>query len=174
MSDATLDPIPMDQAQALRNLLELYAHDVSEYVPLELKPNGRFEVPVVDDGWWTSDDRFPFFIRRNDHLAGFALVKRGSRLTGDADVMDMVEFFVVRGARRSHVGTSAAHSLFAKFPGRWEIRVKPTNVPANRYWARVLEAWSQRPFSSTRVTSSGVDWDVFRIDTKGDEGPRAV
>jgi len=158
-----LEPIAKDQAPILRNLFELYAHDFSEYVPLELSPNGRFDVDL-DDRWWTRDDHFPFFVRSQGKLCGFALVKRGSPITGERDVMDVAEFFVVRGARGRKVGTSAAHALFTAFPGAWEIRVRPANVAATKFWARAVEDFIGRPSTGARRSVAGVDWDVFRIE----------
>ena len=35
--EVVLEPIAADQAPVLRHLLQLYAHDFSEYVPLELE-----------------------------------------------------------------------------------------------------------------------------------------
>jgi len=157
-----IDPIVAEQAATLQNLVELYAHDFSEYVPVELKPNGRFDLGV-DERWWTADDHFAFFIRARGHLAGFALVRRGSRFDGGPDVMDMAEFFVVRGARRRGVGVGAAHALFEAFPGAWEIRVRPANVGATRFWAGAVEAWVGRPTASVRRSTQDVDWDVFHI-----------
>ena len=91
-----LEPCAQEQAPTLRNLFELYAYDFSEVVPLELNSDGRFDVGVGEH-WWSSEDHFPFLIRHDHKLCGFALVRKGSRLTGASDVMDVAEFFVVRG-----------------------------------------------------------------------------
>ncbi len=158
----SLQPISRDEAPTLRNLFELYAHDFSETVPLELRPSGRFEVPV-SDRWWDDADHFPFFIRDEERLCGFALARRGSRITIATDVMDVAEFFVIRGARGKGLGAAAAHALFAAFPGRWEVRVRQTNPLANRFWARVAQTWAGRPIASEAFTTDDVAWDVFRL-----------
>ncbi|HSQ62711.1 MAG TPA: GNAT family N-acetyltransferase [Polyangiaceae bacterium] len=161
--EVMLDPIAKDQAPVLRNLLELYAHDFSEHVPLDLQADGRFDVDLGDQ-WWTDAGHFPFFIRWRGKVSGFALVRRGSRLTDASDVMDVAEFFVLRGARGRKVGSTAAHAIFAAFPGRWEIRVRRSNLSARKFWARVVETWLDRPAASVSVSSGGIDWDVFRVD----------
>jgi len=158
-----LEPVARDQVVVLDNLFELYAHDFSEYVPLDVKPTGRFDV-TVGEQWWTRDDHFPFFIRWNGKLCGFALARKGSRVTGDADVMDVAEFFVVRGARGHGVGTGAAHALLAAFPGRWEIRARHANAPAIDFWSRALASWIGRAVSGSTVSFEGVDWEIFRVD----------
>jgi predicted acetyltransferase len=140
----------------------LYAHDFSEHVPLDLKPNGRFDVSL-GDRWWTAEGHYAFFIRWNEKLVGFALARKGSRVTGATDVMDVAEFFVIRGARGRKVGTSAAHALFKAFPGPWEIRVRRTNGAAMKFWSHVVEVWTAKPASKTFFSADGVDWDVIRI-----------
>lgn len=159
----SLHLISREEAPTLRNLFELYAHDFSETVPLELHPNGRFEVPL-SDRWWDDAEHFPFFIRENERLLGFALARRGSKITTAADVMDVAEFFVIRGARGKGVGAAAAHALFEAFPGRWEIRVRHTSTLAKQFWARVAETWAGRPIASETFTADDVAWDVFRMD----------
>jgi predicted acetyltransferase len=161
----SLDPISRAEAATLRNLFELYAYDFSETVPLELHDNGRFDVPVPDL-WWDDAEHFPFFIRESQRLHGFALARRGSRITTGAratDVMDVAEFFVIRGARGKGVGTAAAHALFAAFPGRWEIRVRQANTLAMRFWARVAETWAGEPVAREAFTKESVAWGVFRL-----------
>jgi len=157
-----LEPIAAEQAFVLANLFELYVHDFSEQVPLELKPNGRFDLPV-DDCWWNSGEHFPFFIRSEGTLLGFALVRRGSRVTAATDVMDVAEFFVVRGARGRGVGRSAARALFAAFPGRWEIRVRQSNRAAIAFWQGVARSWQGEPPPWRAFSRAGVDWQVLEL-----------
>jgi predicted acetyltransferase len=161
-----LEPIAAEQAFVLANLFELYAHDFSEQVPLELKANGRFDLPV-DDCWYSSSEYFPFFIRSEGKLLGFALARRGSRLTSAKEVMDVAEFFVVRGARRRGVGRSAALTLLATFPGRWEIRVRQSNPAALAFWQGVARGWLGRPAPCAPFSGGGVDWHVLELPVPG-------
>lgn len=158
-----LESITRDQAPVLRNLFELYVHDFSEYVPIDLQPSGCFDVPLGDQ-WWARDDHFPFFIRSNGKLSGFALARRGSRVAAAPDIMDVAEFFVVRGARRRGVGATAALALFGRFPGPWEIRIRRANPDALRFWARVTASWLGHPVASRPFSSDGVDWDLLCIE----------
>ncbi len=158
-----LEPISRDQAPVLGNLFELYVHDFSEYLPIDLQPSGRFDVPIGDQ-WWARDDHFPFFIRANGKLGGFALARRGSRAGGASDVMDVAEFFVVRSARRHGFGTAAAVALFDMFPGPWEIRIRRANPGALRFWSRVAASWLGRAVASHPFSVDGVDWDLLRVE----------
>jgi predicted acetyltransferase len=76
----------------------------------------------------------------------------------------------VRGARARGVGTSAAHALFAAFAGRWEIRVRQTNVGAAKFWRKVAARRADGAFSVATVTSAGVAWEVLGLDSAARAG----
>lgn len=159
-----LEPLTRDSESVLDNLFELYAYDFSEHTPLQLEASGRFEV-TPGDAWWTRQDHFGYLIEVGGKLAGFALVRTGSRVTSQSDVMDVAEFFVLRGMRGRGIGKSAAHALFGAYPGTWEVRVRRTNVGALAFWSRVVAAWVQHPVASQPFLGEGVDWDVLRFVT---------
>jgi predicted acetyltransferase len=163
-----LVPISADRAPTLKNLLELYAHDFSEYVPLQLRENGRFEL-VLGDEWWQADDHYPYFVQADGKLSGFALVRRGSRVTSDAKVMDVAEFFVVRGARRQGIGVEVVRELCRVFPGPWEARVRVGNAPAFAFWSRAFSESAGQAPEVADFSKAGVAWQVFRAGA----GPRA-
>ncbi|HXK17388.1 MAG TPA: GNAT family N-acetyltransferase [Polyangiaceae bacterium] len=159
-----LTPIAPDQASVLTNLFQLYVHDFSELLPIDLEQSGLFQVPSWDQ-WWTRDDHFPYFIRSADQvrLLGFALVRRGSRVTGATAVMDVAEFFVARGARGRGVGRAAAHELFAHFREPWEIRVRDSNALAQKFWSGVVMSWLGRAVAPEPFEQGGIKWNVLRV-----------
>ncbi len=125
----------------LANLFELYLHDFSEYTEADVQDDGRYGSPYLDS-FWTTPGRFPFLVRVGGALAGFALVMRGSHLTGDPDVADMDEFFVMRKYRRHGVGEAMARAVFDRFPGRWEVRVMRNNTPAQAFWRAIISRYT--------------------------------
>jgi predicted acetyltransferase len=132
--------------EALRNLFQLYAYDFSEILPLDVDERGRFKEDRLD-ACWTDSWRFPFLLRAGDHLAGFALIHRKSRLSGADDVWDMAEFFVLRRYRRAGVGTTAAHRVFAKHPGKWEVRQRNANPLATAFWRGAISTYTKGCFT---------------------------
>ena len=130
-------PASLEQQPVLANLLQLYAHDFSEFHDVELGPDGRFiynDLPL----YWLEPHRRPFLIMADGRLAGFVLLKRGSEVSGNEDVWDMVEFFIVRGLRRRGLGTEIARRVWEKFPGSWEVRVLDKNSAARHFWERAI------------------------------------
>jgi len=130
-----------DQESVVANLFELYAYDLSEMFDLHLRPDGRYgyqSLPL----YWSEPSRFPLLIEVEKCLAGFALVSRGSLISGDQDVWDMAEFFVLKRYRRTHVGAKAAHEIWSRFPGRWEVRVLEANKPAMMFWQATIASFT--------------------------------
>ena len=109
----TLDSATLADAELLSNLLELYTHDLSAAFPnVQLGPDGRFGYDKLPRYWTEPDRRFPFLIRCDGRVAGFALATRGSPVVADPNVFDVAEFFVLRQYRRSGVGREAAFLLW--------------------------------------------------------------
>jgi predicted acetyltransferase len=149
--------------QRLENLLQLYVHDFSELLGLTPGEDGRFSYPKLPL-YWREEGRTPFLVRADGHLAGFALVSRGSLVSGDPTVWDVAEFFVVRGVRRRGVGLAAAEALFATRAGTWEIRVMPLNASAQRFWQRAVEHAAKGAYRAEPWTrEDGTVWHVFRF-----------
>ena len=126
---------------ALRRLVQLYVYDFSEILPLDLDDDGTFGALPLD-GLWDDPRRSVFFVRVGGRLAGFAIVRRGSRLTGDADVWDVEECLVVRRHRRAGVGRAFAAWLFREHPGRWEVRQRREATAATAFWRRAISEFT--------------------------------
>ena len=138
----------IDQQPILANLLELYIHDFSEFIETEIDAIGRFGYPRLPL-YWQESGRFPFLILADGRLAGFVFVQKGSQISANQDVWDMTEFFVLRGCRRHGVGIGAAHEVWKKFPGRWEVRIMEKNQAAISFWSRAIA-----DFTGIEVTPS--------------------
>jgi predicted acetyltransferase len=158
-------PAAKEQMPILANLFELYAYDFSDFLDLELGPDGRFgyqRLPL----YWSEPGRHPFLVRLNGKLAGLVLVKRGSEISGQEMVWDMAEFFVLRGYRRHGIGTEVARQVWNRLPGLWEIRVMQSNLPALPFWERAISAFTGETIPSVRVEKGGKGWHVFSFESK--------
>lgn len=160
-----LERVVPERADVLDRLFQLYAHDFSELVSLRLEPTGRFAV-TVSESWWTQPDHHPFFLRIDGRLAGFALARRGSRVRLDQDVMDVAEFFVVRGERRRGVGVRGAALLLTNFPGRWEVRVRAANRAASSFWSAALPRLASVGPVESSFVADDVDWRLLSLEVR--------
>ncbi|MFI5364444.1 MAG: GNAT family N-acetyltransferase [Candidatus Binatia bacterium] len=163
--EVALDVATPRDAVLLSNLLELYAHDLSEAFALELGADGRFGYAKLPLYWSEPERRFPFLIRCGTRVVGFALVTRGSPASDDPDVFDVAEFFVVRRHRRSGVGRRAAVLLWNRFAGRWTVRVSEGNHRGRSFWANVIAEYTNGALTQTTRPGSPHAWRVFSFDS---------
>jgi predicted acetyltransferase len=160
VNSVQLIPATAGQAPILANLLELYAHDFSEFYGVEVGEDGRFgykSLPL----YWSEPDRHPFLVRVNGKLAGLVLVKRAT-----PDCWDMAEFFVLRGYRRNGNGTVVAQEVWRRFPGRWEVRVMQANASGQRFWAAAIAAFTGEVTDAVLMEHNGVAWSKFSFESK--------
>jgi predicted acetyltransferase len=166
-----LIPAAPEQAPVIANLLELYAHDFSEFLHLELGADGRFGYQALPL-YWSDPGRFPFLIKVNGKLGGLALVKTAEGSSGET-VWDMAEFFIVRAYRRNGIGLKAALQLWRRFPGQWEVRVMQSNRIGVDFWVSAIATMNGKSVLPKRVEKDGKCWHVFAFDCKptGQEPP---
>jgi predicted acetyltransferase len=132
--------VNIEDKPVLRNLLELYQYDYSELVDGDMDDHGLYGYDYLDH-YWTEPGRNAFFIRCDDKLAGFAMLR--DIPAEDSSVVHVLsEFFVLRRYRQRHVGKTAARLVFELFPGRWRVAQEACNYPAQRFWHRVIRAYT--------------------------------
>ena len=146
----------------LERLLELYAHDLSDIANLPIGADGRFGYGPLPT-YWTDPRRHPYLLRVDGELAGFLLVQQGSQVTGAPEVWDVAEFFVLKRHRRRGVGKAAAHDVWQRHPGPWEVRVMEHNTAALGFWRRAVEAFIGAPREPETIRVSAKVWNVFRF-----------
>ena len=151
---------------SLENLLELYIHDFSEFVSVDVKEDGRFGYPGLPL-YWREPRRKPYLARIEGKLAGFALVTRGPGLFADSEVWDMAEFFVLRRYRHCGVGGQLAREIWRLLPGKWQIRVKSNNLPALKFWESAIAKLAESPITPQDFEVQKVAWKVFLFQSWG-------
>ena len=60
--------VPREDKPIVRNLLELYRYDYSEFSGEDVGPYGLFGYTYLEH-YWTEPDRYPFIIRIQSQLA---------------------------------------------------------------------------------------------------------
>jgi predicted acetyltransferase len=150
-----------DMAPLLRNLLELYIHDMSESFDVELGPDGRFGYEQLPLYWAEPAVRHAFLIKCGTRVAGFALATRGSPASDNPDDLDVAEFFVLRAFRRLGVGGRAACALWDTLPGQWVVRVSEANRPGLPFWRKVIRSYTSGTFVESVRPGHPHGWHVF-------------
>ncbi|MFH1676432.1 MAG: GNAT family N-acetyltransferase [bacterium] len=130
-----IDPVSLAEKPVLRNLMELYLHDFTEFDNADIGDNGLYGYEYLDC-YWTEEDRYSFLVRVDGRLAGFVLVHK------IAGINTIAEFFVMRKYRRRGVGTEVAIRIFDRFRGKWNVTQMSYNVPAQSFWRKVIRKYT--------------------------------
>ena len=146
-----LIPATEKYKNVIKNLARFYVYELSRFN--DTHPDTRFpedglyeayEAYFKFDQYWTKPEYYPFIIRVNDELAGFVLInKNGS--TPNIDWY-LAEFFIIAKFQRKKIGKDIAHQLFKEFKGTWEIMQLSKNLPAIKFWRKVISDYTKGKF----------------------------
>ncbi len=134
-----LAPVKEEEKEILRNLLEKYLYEFSQYELCDVNGLGLYGYSYLDN-YWTEKGRWAFFLKAGGKLAGFAMVNDYPE-AGKSDY-SMSEFFVMHKYRRCGLGKWAAFELFRKFPGTWQLKRHPKNTPSVHFWNKVVSEYT--------------------------------
>lgn len=164
--EITLNKVELEEKSVLRNLLELYLYDFTEYSPGDVNEHGLYGYTRLDH-YWTEEGRHPYFIRVNGKLAGFALVREVGMTDTNETIYSIAEFFVMKQYRHGGVGRTIAYQLFDTFGGVWRVAQIEKNVLAQIFWRKVIGEYTGGNYEE--VTESGWIGSIqqFRVAGNG-------
>jgi predicted acetyltransferase len=118
-------------------------YDFSKFIPsIKLGETGTYQ-PFNLKTYWENENEHPFFIKHSSELIGFALVECGI----DDEPHSINEFFIMKNHSGKGYGSIAAADLFERFPGRWKITQIPNNYPAQSFWRKVVNEYTNGNYS---------------------------
>src|SRR6185437_10196727 len=129
----------------IRNLMQYYIYDFSEYIKNDVEDNGLF-APYSNlmDYWEGDGNKFPYVIKMNDKYVGFVLVKLITSVGGN--YFSIAEFFILKKYRKEGIGKTIAIKVFNLHKGHWEVYQKITNKPAQLFWSKVISEYTKEQF----------------------------
>jgi predicted acetyltransferase len=136
----------------LRQLMELYQYDFSEFDGSDIGPLGLYDYPYLDH-YWVEPERTPLLVRVNGCLAGFVLVARYNYMTGLKDTWVLAEFFIMRKYRYQGVGEYVARLIFDQYQGDWQVAQITENSAATTFWRKVISRYSHGNFQEQTLNN---------------------
>ncbi|MDR6225445.1 GNAT family N-acetyltransferase [Desmospora profundinema] len=135
-----------EEKDILKNLMQFYFYDFSEYVKSDVEETGLFgEYTHLDDYWTDKNNRFPYFVKINGKYAGFVLVRLIQ--SEEKSVFSIAEFFIMKKYRHSGLGRNVAHTMFDLHKGKWEVFQIERNIPAQHFWRKVIAEYTKGLFT---------------------------
>jgi predicted acetyltransferase len=134
-------PVGINEKEILKNLLEKYDYDFSQYDNRDVNKMGLYGYKYLDH-YWTDKNRWAFFILVDENLAGFAMVNDIPEAREETDY-SMSEFFIMYKYRRCGVGKYAAKKVFDMFKGKWQLKRHPKNIGSVYFWDNVVNEYTR-------------------------------
>jgi predicted acetyltransferase len=165
MTDATshlcVRRVGVECRALIEGLYQFHRYDLSEFNRQDIGDDGRFAHIDLDP--YFEDGAYGVFVfEEGASITGFALVNFESHTIDDEWVRNLDDFFVLRKYRRQGVGTRVAIELFRRFPGRWQVNKKTTNLAAMAFWSKVIPKCAEREILET-VVHEDIHIHMFRV-----------
>lgn len=139
--DVQLKEVSVGEKEILRNLLEKYDYEFSQWDLRDVNALGLYGYDWLDC-YWTEENRFPYFILVDGKLAGFVMICDYPEVEEEKTDFTMAEFFVMYKYRKRGVGTIAARQAFDLHKGRWGLKRHPHNLPSVYFWNKVISDYT--------------------------------
>src|SRR3990172_12228184 len=134
----------------VQQLSAYYIYDMSEFTGWHCPDTGRYGGGDEFFSGWRAGKNYPFLIRVDGELAGFAGVKYDAQQSEYA----IQEFFVLRKFRRRGVGKAIAFMLFDRFRGQWKVQQLVVNTPAICFWQATINEYTNGKFECAETVAS--------------------
>lgn len=141
-----------DQKSILRQLIELYEYDFSEFNDADVNASGHYGYTYLDH-YWTEEKRRAYFVKVDSQYAGFVLVNDYTYNMVDEDARSIAEFFIMRKYRRRGIGKLVASKVFDTFKGTWVVLQHGNNEASQHFWTRTINEYTGGNYSEHDVTT---------------------
>ncbi|MBQ8522141.1 MAG: GNAT family N-acetyltransferase [Clostridia bacterium] len=143
-----LKQIDNQNLNILKNLFQLYIHDISKELPWDCDDNGIFEAYSLSE-WIENKDNFGYLVYIEDKLAGFVMVDKEFKvLENQANSYNLSEIFILNNYKGKGLASSVVKQVFNIFKGNWECRPVPKSISALTFWERVFK--NNFPYNVTK------------------------
>ncbi len=147
--DILIEEVSIDKKLVIKNLLELYIYDFTEFGPYDVGPDGLYGYNHLDC-YWTEEGRHSFLFYVDGNIAGFALIRRYYIDDLNDYGYSIAEFFVMKKYRGKSVGKKVAFHVFNLFQGVWEVGQMNSNKSAQVFWRNVIHDFTQGEFEEIK------------------------
>jgi predicted acetyltransferase len=141
--------IEKEEKEILKNLLEKYEYEFSQYNQRDINNLGLFGYDYLDR-YWTEKNHFPYFIRVNKKLAGFILINDDRELNIKTKYT-VGDFFVVYKYRKKGVGKYVMNYIFNKHKGKWQLTYLPVNEISKKFWIKVIKEYTNGKYEIHKI-----------------------
>jgi predicted acetyltransferase len=152
-----LRQVTIDEKEILRNLLEKYSYEFSQWDKRDVNKLGLYDYQYLDY-YWTENKRWAYFIIVDGKLAGFVMVNDLPEVGDRETDFQISEFFVMHKYRRLGVGRQAFFKVLDMHKGKWQLKRHPANVASVYFWDNVINEYTNGEFELVKAYP-GTEYD---------------
>lgn len=138
----TLKRVTVDEKEILKNLLEKYDYEFSQWDNRDVNKLGLYGYNYLDY-YWIEENRYAFFIIVDENLAGFVMINDYPEVEDEPTDYTISEFFVMYKYRQKGVGKFAAFKVFDMFRGKWQLKRHPKNISSVYFWNNIVATYTE-------------------------------
>lgn len=146
--EAVLIKITVDEKEELNKMLSDYFTEIPGANIEDRNTKIEFEYPYLEL-YWKEENRIPYKIYVNNKIVGFVLINDWIVCKEFGADKSIAEYYIKPKFRRLGIGKSAAHKLFKKYKGKWEIRQSSRNTDGIKFWRHVVGQYTQENYVET-------------------------
>ena len=155
-----IEPVKKEEKEILKNLLEKYGYEFSQYNNLDVNELGLYGYDYLDC-YWYDKNRYPFFIKVNSKIAGFIMVNDYPELKRIPLDYAISEFFILFKYRQNGIGKYCVKYILDKFKGKWQLKYHPKNEISKKFWIKTINEYTKGKYE---IIENDPDPDVLYED----------
>ena len=128
----------------IHRLDQFYLYEFSQFVPnyYKVAEDGLFHDGDYLD-FWEDSNKYPYLIRHQSEIAGFALVE-------DAGTHFLLnQFFVMLKFQGTGVAKPAAIDIFDRHRGNWRVESVTSNPKSEGFWPKIISIYTSGQFKKS-------------------------
>jgi predicted acetyltransferase len=133
-------PVSKDEKEILRNLLEKYLYEFSQYENTDVNNFGLYGYDYLDN-YWTEENRFAYLIKADNKCAGFVMFNDYREIKIETNY-SLAEFFILYKYRKMGIGTYVIKTIFEKYKGKWQLMYHPKNINSKIFWNKIIKEYT--------------------------------
>lgn len=144
-----LEKIDNKDKSVLNNMFQLYLHDITASLPMDLNEHGLFEYNEIDFYFNGDENHHAFFVKVDGKYAGFVLIDDNFMvLKKEKGNYDFSEMFILNAYKNKGIGKEIAIKIFDMFRGNWEVKPVPRSDGAKRFWEKIIKEYTNNKFET--------------------------
>ncbi len=148
--------VKKEEKEILRKLIREYQQEL-------LKIEEPEEYKYLDS-YWEKENRFPYFIKVDKNIIGFALVNDYNLVNKGGK--NIAEFYIKKEFRKNGIGKITAMKIFDLFHGKWEIRELRDNIDGQNFWRKVINDYTKGNFKEILLDDNNWQGPVQIFENK--------